>query len=270
MEHKRLVNELSAPPIAEGRTAEIFLLDDRHILKLYRAWCPSDWVEYEARIAHAVYEAGISSPAAGEIIQVNGRCGLIYERIKGISMLQDMNARPWMFLKHARSLAELHESINQQSIPGLPAYKDRLRVDISNTSHLDEALRNKVLRVLERLPNGQNVCHGDYHPGNVLITKSGPVVIDWMTASAGSPWADVARTSLLLTIGSKGQENKIGRLITWAVEVFYRSYLHRYVALTPDTKREMKTWSPVIAAARLSENIIPERTALIEMVNKEN
>ena len=194
---------LTSPPIAEGRTAEIFVWDDRHILKLYRDGCPPNWADYEARIARAVYEAGIPSPAVGDIIEVDSRRGLIYERLEGISMFQDMNARPWMLLQHARSLAELHLKINQQAITGLPSYKDRLNHDIRSTSHLSEDLRNKALTMLGILPDGQKVCHGDYHPGNVIITKNGPIVIDWMTASMGSPWADVARTSLLLSIGAK-------------------------------------------------------------------
>src|SRR5512133_1656260 len=101
-------------PIAEGRTAEVYAWDDKHILKLYRDWCPPAWVEYEARIASAVYDAGIPSPAAGDIIDVNERRGLIYERIDGISMLQDMNARPWTMFKHARTLAELHVQIHEK------------------------------------------------------------------------------------------------------------------------------------------------------------
>jgi len=198
------LKELTSNPIAQGRTAEIYLWDEQHVLKLYRDWCPPDWVEYEARIAHAIHEAGVPSSAAGEIVKVNSRCGLIYERIEGISMLQDMNTRPWMLLKRARSLAELHVEIHQKSINGLPSYKDRLDYDIRNTSHLSEELRNKALLLLEVLPAGKNVCHGDFHPGNIILTKEGPLIIDWMTASAGSPWADVARTSLLLNIGAKG------------------------------------------------------------------
>ena len=124
------MNELTSSPIAEGRTAEIYSWDDQHVLKLYRDWCPADWVDYEAQIARAVYEAGIPSPQAGEILELNGRRGLIYERLEGVSMLQDMNARLWMLLKHARSLAELQVQINQKSIAGLPSYKDRLRHDI--------------------------------------------------------------------------------------------------------------------------------------------
>ena len=45
-------------PIAHGRTADVYLWDEHHVLKLFRDWCPSDWVDYEARIARAIHAAG--------------------------------------------------------------------------------------------------------------------------------------------------------------------------------------------------------------------
>ena len=44
----------------------------------------------------------------------------------------------------------------------------------------------KLLAWLDTLPDGQRFCHGDYHPGNVILTKAGPIVIDWMTAPAAA------------------------------------------------------------------------------------
>lgn len=263
-----ILKKLTSPPIAEGRTAEIYAWDDWHVLKLYRAWCPPDWVEYEARIARAVYEAGIPSPEAGEIVEVEGRRGLLYERLAGRSMLQDMNARPWMLWRHARWLAELHLKIHAQSTTGLPSYKDRLFYDIRNSPHLGEETRNKALRRLSLLPDGTNICHGDYHPGNVLITSHGPVVIDWMTASTGSPWTDVARTSLILSIGAKAAGKLVSPIIRAAIKLYHRTYLNRYRALEPDPENEMDRWLPLIAAGRLSENITPESEALIKVVRE--
>ena len=262
------MKELTSSPIAEGRTAEIYSWDDGHVLKLYRDWCPTDWVEYEAQVARAVYDAGIPSPEPGEFVELNGRRGLIYERLQGVSMLQDMNARLWMLLKHARSLAELQVQINQKSIAGLPSYKDRLRDDINNTPHLSPELREKVLEALASLPDGKNVCHGDYHPGNVILTKNGPVAIDWMAASFGSPWTDVARTNLLLTIGAKRAGRQVNAIIRSVISLYHRTYLKRYITLRPDKENESARWTPVIAAARLNEDISAEKTALIKMVEE--
>jgi Ser/Thr protein kinase RdoA (MazF antagonist) len=262
------MKELSSMPIAQGRTAEVYDWDSDHVLKLYLDWCPSDWVDYEARIARAVHKAGVPSPATGEIVEVNGRRGLIYERLEGISMLQDLNARPWTFLEHARALAELHVKINQLSIEGLPSYKDGLGYSIRRTPHLSTDLRDKALRLLEDLPDGRNVCHGDYHPGNVILTERGLVAIDWMTAKAGSRWADVSRTNLLLSIGVKGVGRQVRLAVKILVGLFHRRYLARYTELSPNSQEELDRWMPVTAAARLDEEIAPEREALIQMVKE--
>jgi len=120
--------------------------------------------------------------------------------------------------------------------------------------------------MLDVLPDGRHVCHGDYHPGNVIITKSGPIVIDWMTACAGSPWTDVARTSLILSIGAKAAGKQVRPLIRTVIKLYHRTYLNRYRALIPDTGNELERWRPVIAAGRLTEDILPEREALMELV----
>jgi aminoglycoside phosphotransferase (APT) family kinase protein len=122
--------------------------------------------------------------------------------------------------------------------------------------------------MLAGLPDGENICHGDFHPANVLITEQGPMVIDWMTASTGSPWTDVARTSLILSIGAKGAGKQVSPMIRMAIKLYHRAYLDRYRALYTDNMEELNRWMPVIAAARLIEDIRPEREALIRIVEE--
>ena len=96
---------------------------------------------------------------------------LVMERLHGRAMLADMAARPWRAWRHARTLAVLHDRL--QDIPAPPG------------------LRNALGR-------GERILHLDLHPGNVMLTAGGPVVIDWTNASAGPPGADVAMTYLIM------------------------------------------------------------------------
>src|SRR5262249_42867679 len=57
-------------------------------------------------------------------------------------------------------------------------------------------LRDFAGRVLDRLPAGDRLCHGDYHPGNVLLGADRTAVIDWTGAVRGVAEADHARTLL--------------------------------------------------------------------------
>lgn len=257
--------KLSAP-IAQGRTAEVYAWGDASVLKLYHTWCPPDWIENEALVARAIAQAGVPSPAVGEIIEVDGRRGIIYERVPGVSMLQDMNAHPWRILEHARSLARLQYQFAQVIVPGLYSYRAGLGHTIRRAPHLGDELRAKVLVLLETLPDGKTLCHGDFHPGNIIISPRGPVVIDWMTAASGSPWADVARSSMILQVGPKAAGKQLGPLIQLMAGLYHSAYLAHVRSLRPDPGNELQRWLPVIAAARLDERIEPERDALLKMV----
>ncbi len=253
-------------PIAQGRTAEVYSLDAQHVLKLYREWCPPEWVAYEAETAKTIAAAGIPTPAVADIVDVGNRRGIIYERVTGISMLVDLKTRPWTILHHARELAELQSRFHRLSIAGLGSYSRSLAHAIEGAPHLSEALRARSLELLAALPDGKALCHGDFHPDNIIVTANGPVVIDWMTAKAGNPWADVARTSMILTIGIAAAP--IGLLLRTFSRLFHSAYLRRYRALAPEPDDQRERWTPIIAAARLAETIAHEREALLHIVEE--
>ncbi|MBN1246854.1 MAG: phosphotransferase, partial [Anaerolineae bacterium] len=115
-------------PIAYGRTAEIHALSDNRILKLCYDWVSEGAVRYEARIARAVHDAGLPVPAVGEVREVDGRFGVVYERVEGLSMFRVLAAKPWQLPRHARTLAVLHAQMHGiAAIAGLPAQRQRLQ-----------------------------------------------------------------------------------------------------------------------------------------------
>lgn len=256
-------------PIASGRTAEVYAWKDGTILKLYRDWCPPDWAEHEVRIASAVMRAGLPVPAVEEqIVEMEGRRGVVYERLDGASMLDAMKSQPWKLFQFADTLAGLQAEIHRLSLPELPRQRPGLEYAIQHAEHLPADLRPRVLAALEKLPDDTRPCHGDLHPLNILVTSHGPIVIDWMTAACGNPLADVARTSLILTIGVAAARDQVPFHIRMFSSWYHQRYLRRYLTLNPDPDGQLKLWKPIMAAARLNENIVPEREALIAWVRE--
>jgi aminoglycoside phosphotransferase (APT) family kinase protein len=121
--------------------------------------------EREARVMAHARAAGYPVP---EVLEVRAD-GLVLERIAGPTMLADLRRRPWRLGRHARLLAGLHER-------------------------------------LHRIPwDGATLLHRDLHPDNVLLSPSGPVVIDWTNAGSGPPELDVALTWVIVTTsGGRG------------------------------------------------------------------
>lgn len=105
-----------------------------------------------------------------------------------------------------------------------------------------------------------------FHPANVLMTANDPLVSDWMRAKSGSHWADVACTSLILTISAKSTSAWFPALTRLIIRLFHQAYLNRYLAYNPGPQGKLQQWLPVIFATRLNEQTEPEREALIQMV----
>jgi uncharacterized protein (TIGR02172 family) len=253
-------------PIGLGRTAEVYAWKTGYVLKLFHQDIPLHIIEHEARMARIVHQAGLPSPAVQDIVPHAGRYGLVYERVLSVSMLQTLASQPWMLLRFARLLAELQVRLHRiAAVPGLPVQHDRVRNKILAAAILSPELQQTALNLLATLPLGHYVCHGDFHPGNVLLTDKGPMIIDWIDATCGHPLADVARSSLLLQMAALPQKSP-GR---WVPQLgrqwFHRLYLRRYLQLCPGDQRELARWRLIYAAARLSENV-PERPVLLAFV----
>lgn len=242
-------------PIAVGRTAEIYAWEDGQVLKLFLDWVPENSAQYEARIARAVHAAGLPVPAVGELIEVEGRRGLVYERVEGVSMAAALRDRPWTVGRSGRTLAEIASQTHAQGgIEGLPRSRDRLQRKIQGARGLSAALKQAALTALERMPEGDRLCHGDLHPENVLLTADGPVVIDWVDATVGRPLADVARSVVVLQ-GVFATREAATLPVRVIVRWFVRVYLRRYLSLNPGGWTEYRAWLPIVAAARMSEGI---------------
>lgn len=263
--------------IGAGRTAEIYEWDEGRVLKLYFDWFPAHEVDHEARITGMIADAGIAAPQVYDVIDQDGRRGIIMQRIAGESMLQ--RARRDMTQAEAliRQFAEAHLRIHAAVAPGLPRQRDHLEYDISHAPLLTESLRAAALERLYALPSGDRVCHGDYHPDNLLLTADGVVIIDWIAAVQGNPLADVARTVVVLGGGSLPESDaatisanalSANAFIEQTRALLLNSYLDRYFADQPDARAEMERWIPMMAAARLKEGIEKENARLIGIVEQ--
>ena len=247
-----------APLVGVGRTAEIYAWGEGRVLKLFHEWVPDHWVESERRGTTAAHEAGLPAPAVLGTETVDGRRGMVLERIDGPSLLETLRRAPWRAVWVARTLARVQAAIHARraTCRGLQTIRERLREGIQG-SPLTPDRKAQAAAMLDRLPDGDVLCHYDLHPDNVLLTRRGPVVIDWMAAAVGHPLADVAETLLLLRVG--GGPGKLEALLRALLRT---SYLQRYLRLTGASRTALNGWELPVGAARLSERIEVERVAL--------
>ncbi|HEX5836768.1 MAG TPA: aminoglycoside phosphotransferase family protein [Anaerolineales bacterium] len=270
-------------PISSGRTAEIYNWDQEHVLKLFHSWVTLDSIENEARMACTIYKRGLPVPKVGGIVRLEDRTGLIYQRVYGDSMYKAAQHRPWNIIRYLRRSAELHTEIHSHSISaGLPSQRQILERQIRQAVGLPLQLRAKALEALNSMPDGNQLCHGDFWGGNILMSPRGEVIIDWNRACYGNPLADLARTTnglmaflkttqvrrAFLSYGKSRVSQVKNSLFRLVVKMTYPVYVQRYFQLRPGGEKEYRRWLPVVAAARLVDEIPELDGMLIEQVEK--
>lgn len=270
MEIRKVPAGRFGPLVGTGRTAEVYGWDDDHVLKLFHATMPFASVVAEARFAAVVTAAGLPTPAAIDpLIEMDGRYGVIYARVDGPTMLALLASEPQRLEELAGEFGALHAQMHTCTCSALPGQRAALERAIAYAPALPEHLRGRALQHLARLPGGDAICHGDFHPDNIVMTARGPVIIDWMTATCGNPVADVARTTLLFRTADAPERNPVRAAALEEVRHrFYAVYRRAYEERLPLAEAEIEAWLPVLAAARLAEGVPEEEERLLRIVER--
>jgi len=249
-----LIHDLGKP-LAVGGTAEVYDWKPGWVLKLYFDRYEPGMADFERRIAGAICATGLPVPAVGDIVTINGREGLLYQKCDGEPMGENLAKHPWRIISYARTLAELHAEMHAKPMQAdISPLHRRLTHKIQDAKPLPENIRAAALTTLEAMPDGDRLCHGDFHLGNILLSRPEPTIIDWIDASIGSPLADVARTSILAQ-GIVAAEPQLSRFQRFGLRLMHAVYLRRYFQLRPGGYDEYRRWLTIIAAGRLNEYV---------------
>jgi aminoglycoside phosphotransferase (APT) family kinase protein len=218
------------PKLASGRDADVYDLGDGRVVRRYRG---DKTAEAEAATMRFVRERGYPVPT---VHAVRGR-DMVLDRVDGPTMLTDLARRPWMVWRHGRTLAVLHRRLHALGAAGAPP---ELRAFGSHP-----ALAG--MEVGSVAGDRDAVLHLDLHPDNVILSRRGPVVIDWRNARRGPPDVEVALTWLIMAT-SEVEAPAVKRTVVSAVrDLFVWAFL-RHVDRAA-AHRQL----PVVARYRLAD-----------------
>jgi tRNA A-37 threonylcarbamoyl transferase component Bud32 len=145
--------------IASGRASEVFHLGGGRVLRRFNT---RGHPEREALVMRHARHHGYPVPEVFEVVED----ALVLARIEGPTMWDVVGEDSSNVPVQAALLAQLHQELHEIEAPDcLPAVRDASRL-----------------------------LHLDLHPVNVILSPSGPVVIDWTNARRGDPAFDVAVT----------------------------------------------------------------------------
>ncbi|MGG0152657.1 phosphotransferase family protein [Bacillus mycoides] len=227
-------------PIAKGNTAEIYLCDNK-VVKLFKEYLPNTESLYEAQKQKYAYSCGLHVPKVFEVTEIQGRQAIIMEYVEGESvgeLLLNNLSKAEHYISICVSVQQKIHAISVSS-DEIEPMEERLYRQINSVHDLDEKQKGNILKKLDSITFEPRLCHGDFHPFNLIMSNSDVNIIDWIDASLGDIRADVFRTYLLYSQNS--------------VELA-EMYLHIYCKKTGLLRDEIFQWAPIISAARLAES----------------
>jgi aminoglycoside phosphotransferase (APT) family kinase protein len=207
--------------IGSGRSADVYEHEPGWVLRRYRE--PRDTEREVAGMEHARAH-GFPAPEARALSDTE----IVMRRLEGPTMLDDLGRRPWMIGRHAATLATLHRRLHEIEAPDwLPT----------------------------PLGEGKAMLHLDLHPDNVILTSTGPGLIDWTNVARGPGAADVAYTSIVLTTAGAPRDDLRTRVTT---NVGRRLFLRAFLGNFDRAERgEAEALVPIGAAVRLEDRVVP-------------
>lgn len=240
--------------IAKGNTAKIYL-HENYIVKVFNDNLPDTESAYEANKQRFAYECGLPVPNVLDVTKIDGKQAIIMEYIEGKTIgelfFQDMERAEY----YIGLSIDIQQKIHQMRAESLEPMSEKVRWKIEESPYLDKSQKEVLIKKLNSMKTYENrLCHGDFHLLNLLMSGGKVTIIDWVDASAGDIRADVCRTYLLYSERS--------------VELA-ELYLRLYCEKSGLSKEEILQWSPIIAGARLAENVTTEsREHLLAIVNE--
>lgn len=180
----------------------------------------------------------------------------IMERALGVTMLDALKKAPWRARSLVDQLGSLHLRLHSMDPAGWPGAVDagdlaakRLSLPRRAAAMLEDPVLSAALEraeaMVEEGVGGTEavVCHGDFHPLNVMVDGSRAALIDWTDAGLGPREADVSRSAMIFHLASiaanSGPERAVLRV---AGPRLSRRYLRTYQRGAKLDADRMRRW----------------------------
>ncbi|HWJ74392.1 MAG TPA: phosphotransferase [Kaistia sp.] len=238
--------------IGAGKEAEVFAFG-RDVVKLYPVGTGKAAAFREGAALALVEALGLPAPRAVAVKRIDGRWGLVMERAPTLTFAAGIARDPSAMPAYIEAAARLQLQINACSGSSLPGLNARLAANVAVAQILGPIRQRRLLDGIAAMPDGDRLCHGDFHLLNVLGTPQTAVVVDWIDACSGTPAADACRSFLLMRV-------RAARLAD--------DYLGAYCRRAGIEPAEVLIWLPLLAAARIAESVPMEVDHLIALADR--
>ncbi|MCR5611315.1 MAG: phosphotransferase [Clostridiales bacterium] len=176
--------------IGEGANGTVYRLDPETIVKVYKNADALDDIKRERELARKAFVLGIPTAIPYDIVRAGGSWGSVFELLSAESFASILAKQPERVTELAKMSVSVLKKLHSVKLePGeIPTIKSKIfkRVGLLKKA-LPEELADKLVRMIEAVPDTYRMIHGDFHVKNIMLMDGEPLLIDMDTLSTGHP-----------------------------------------------------------------------------------
>ena len=220
--------------IGFGGNGAVYRVSEDEIVKVNYNPATDAELNSELTKAKEAFLLGVPTAISFDLVDCGeGRRGVVYETIKSKSLGETIQNNPELMEeltdRYIEQINKLHSIRTDNPVFG--SMKDNYRTQVENASkYLTEEEGKMLEMILEVLPEGDVLVHGDAHPKNIMIQNDEMLWIDMEGMSVGHPIYDLISIAVVLN-GMRTDEMAIGicgmdnATVTKLKDCFIRKYL---------------------------------------------
>lgn len=153
-------------------------------------------LEREKDLTDKALAIGVKTPKVGDIVELpNGELGLIYQYIEGKksiarAMGEDIDNIDYYMKRFAHIAKDMHSKTCD--VNKFESMEERVREQIKKLKELNDAQKEKALKLIDGIEKKNNCLLGDFQTGNFIMTGDEEFVIDLGAIAYGNPDYDIA------------------------------------------------------------------------------
>lgn len=208
--------------LGSGETGSVYSLGKGRAVKLFHE---DKYIEDEYKACKYMGDQTPFAPRIYKLVEMDGKKGYEMQEYEG-ELLLDVMDHTKDFESLAKLVGESHRVIHDYDSGHLklPNLKEVMGLHLDHLKHIDEEKKEWLKKILEDLPNGQSLLHGDFMPYNLVYSQGRLSALDWSDAMLGPAEADIAR-SLYFILDPNDYEDAV---FTKKSNKFIEAYLNGY------------------------------------------
>lgn len=181
--------------IGQGANGKVYRIDPETIIKVYNNPDSLPDIKRERELARKAFVLGIPTAIPYDVVKVGEGYGSVFELLNAKSFAKLIEEDPDNIDKYIGLYIDLLKKIHSTEVVDgeVPSMKE---VAIGWAKDLVEYLPNgygeKLVQIVESIPDSKNMMHGDYHIKNVMMQNGETLLIDMDTICTGDPVFELA------------------------------------------------------------------------------